>query len=89
MVGSADISVNSLHHDFQTVYIITTDQWSRNPQLHTAVQLRWIWASLGFGLTIGLFPKERVNRLLGWLMAARLYFRTRSTGFFIYIYITY
>jgi len=81
IVNNSSISVNSLHHDFQTVYIITTDQWSRNPQFRAAVELRWVWASLGFALTIGLLPKERADRLLGWLAATKLYIRTRSAVF--------
>ncbi|KAF9651327.1 STE3-domain-containing protein [Thelephora ganbajun] len=77
IINDSNISVNSLHHDFQTVYIITTDRWSRNPQLRTAVKLRWLWASMSFALTIGLFPKERADRLLGWLASAKVYARTR------------
>jgi hypothetical protein len=77
IVNNSNISVNSLHHDFQTVYTITADRWLRNPQLRTEVELRWLWASLNFALTIGLFPKERADRLLGWLAAARVYVRTR------------
>ena len=82
IVNNSDISVNSLHRDFQTVYIITTDQWSRNPQLRAAVELRWLWASLSFSLAIGLFPKERANRLFGWLAAPKLYVRARSADSF-------
>jgi len=81
IVNNSNISVNSLHHDFQTVYIVSADRWLRNPQLRTAVELRWLWAALGFALTIGLFPKERADRLLGWLAAAKLYIRTRSAVF--------
>ena len=82
IINDSNISVNSLHHDFQTVYIITADQWSRSPQLRTAVELRWLWASLSFTLTIGLLPKERANRLLGWLAAAKVYVRTRLAASF-------
>jgi len=88
IVNNSNISVNSLHHDFQTVYIITADRWSRNPQLRAAVELRWLWASLGFALTIGLLPKERVDRLLGWFAATNLYVRARSAVFASSKYIT-
>ena len=81
VVNNSNISVNSLHHDFQTVSIITTDQWSHNPQFRAAVELRWLWASLGFTLTIGLLPKERVDRILGWFAATKLYVRKRLAGF--------
>ena len=83
IVNNSNISVNSLHHDFQTVYIITTDRWLRNPQFRAAVELRWLWASLGFALAIGLLPKERADRLLGWLVATKLYIRARSASFFL------
>jgi len=83
IVNNSSISVNSLHHDFQTVYIITTDRWSRNPQFRAAVELRWLWASLGFALTTGLLPKERADRLLGWWAATKLYVRVRSAVFLL------
>ena len=79
--NTENISVDSLHHDFQTIYVITTDQWLRNPQLHTAVELRWLWATLGLGLAIGLFPKERVDWILGLFAGIRLYIRKRSVAF--------
>lgn len=78
ILNNPKISVNSLHHGFQTVYTITTDLWSRNPQLRTAVELRWLWVSLSFALTIGLLPEGRADRLPGWLAVAKLYVRTRS-----------
>lgn len=67
IVNNSNVSVDSLHRDFQTVYILTTDQWSRNPQLRIAIELRWLWISSGIVLAIGLFPNERANRLLRWL----------------------
>lgn len=82
IVDNSNISVNSLHHDFQTVYILTADQWSRNPQLRTAVELRWLWVFSSVVLTIGLFPNERARRLLGWLTSVKAYVRTRSATFF-------
>jgi len=78
IVNSPGIPVDSLHHDFQTVYILTTDQWSHNPQLRTAIQLRWLWASSSVALAIGLFPTERANQLLRWLASAKVYVLTRG-----------
>lgn len=77
LVNTPGISVNSLHHDFQTISVIPTLQWSIVPPLRAAVELRWLWASLGPGLTVGLFPKERVDRVLRWLAAPRTYIRMR------------
>lgn len=83
IVNNSNASVNSLHHDFQTVFILTTDRWSRNPQLRTAVELRWLWVSSSVLLTIGLFPNERAKRLLGLLVSVKGYARTRlATRFF-------
>ena len=82
-VSSPGISVNSVHHDFQTVSIIPTAQWSLIPQLRNAVKLRWLWASLSFTLSAGLFPKERIDWVVGLLTSARMYFRMRlATHFF-------
>ena len=78
VVNDPNISVDSLHHDFQTVYVLTTDQWSRNPQLRTAVELRWLWAFLSIVLTVGLFPNERLNQLLRWLAPVKVHVRTRT-----------
>jgi hypothetical protein len=75
--NNPNISVNSLHHDFQTVDILPTDQWFHNPKLRTAVELRWLCLSSSFALLIGLFPKERANRLLVWFVSVKVYFRTR------------
>ena len=81
IVNNSKISVNSLLHDFQTVYIISTDRWSRSPQFRAAVELRWLWASLGFALAIGSLPKERADRLVGWLATAKLYIQERSANY--------
>lgn len=81
----SNISVDSLHHDFQTVYILTTDQWSHNPQLHTAIELRWLWLSSSIALTIGLFSNERTNRLIRWLTSVKVYIRMRSVVHFSHI----
>lgn len=77
IVNNPNISVNSLHHDFQTVDVLPTNQWSHNPKLRAAVELRWLWLSSSFALMIGLFPKERANRLLAWFVSVKMYFRTR------------
>ncbi|KAF9778694.1 GPCR fungal pheromone mating factor [Thelephora terrestris] len=77
VIDNSNISVNSLHHDFQTVYILTTDQWLRNPQLRTAVELRWLWISSSLVLAFGLFPNERAKQLFGWLASVKVYVRTR------------
>ena len=73
IVNNQNISVNSLHHDFQTVYIVTTDQWLHNSQLRAAIELRWLWVSSSLALTIGLFPSEIANRLLRWLTSVKMY----------------
>jgi len=77
ITSNSQISVDSLHHDFQTVYIITADQWTRNPWLRTAVELRWLWASLSVVLGIGLFPKERIGQVVGWFASVKMYIRMR------------
>ena len=77
ITSNSRISVDSLHHDFQTVYIVTTDQWTRDPRLRTAVELRWLWASLSVVLGIGLFPKERVGQVVGWFASVKMYIRMR------------
>lgn len=78
ITNNSHISIDSLHHDFQTVYVLTTDQWSRDPQLRTAIELRWLWASLSIVLAVGLFPNERAKKLFGLLVSAKLYIRTRT-----------
>lgn len=75
--SKSGISVDSLHHDFQTVYIITTDQWTRNPRFRTAVELRWLWVALSFVFGIGLFPKERVGQVVGWFASVKMYIQMR------------
>jgi hypothetical protein len=81
IVDRSNISVDLLRHDFQTVYILTTDQWSRNPHLRTAVELRWLWAFSNLTLLIGLFPQERTSQIHGWLASVEMYTRTRSVIF--------
>lgn len=76
IVNDSNISFDSLDHDFQTVYILTTDQWSSNPQLRAAIELRWLWVFSSIVLTIGLFPSERAHQLLRWLASIKTCVRT-------------
>ena len=85
ITNNSHISIDSLHHDFQTVYVLTTDQWSRDPQLRTAIELRWLWASLSIVLAVGLFPNERAKKLFGLLVSAKLYIRTRQVVYYFCI----
>lgn len=81
LVNTPNISVDSLHHDFQTVSIVPAVQWWNIPPFRAAVELRWLWASLGPGLATGLFPKERADRILGFLTAPVRQYRMKSEAF--------
>jgi len=83
VVNYPGISVNSLHHDFQTVQIVPVIQWSLIPPLRAAVELRWLWTSSSFTLSVGLFPKERLEWLVGLLASAKMYVRMRLAGRFL------
>jgi hypothetical protein len=80
IINSSNISVDSLHHDFQTILVITADQWSHNPELRTAIDLRWLLLSSSIALMVGLFPNDRANRLLRWLASIKMYVRTRFSA---------
>lgn len=83
IVNIPGISVNSsLHHDFQTVSVVPVVQWSNVPGLRSAVELRWLWSSLNLTFFVGLFPKERIDRLVGWMKSVKMYFRMRSAARF-------
>jgi len=83
VVNYPGISVNSLHHDFQTVQIVPVIQWSLIPPLRAAVELRWLWASSSPTLSFGLFPKERLEWFVGLLASAKMYFRMRLASHFL------
>jgi hypothetical protein len=55
IVNDSNVSVDSLHRDFQTVYILTTDQWSRNPQLRTASRI---------AVALGIFGHRTRHRFI-------------------------
>lgn len=82
IINSSDLSINSLHHDFQTVSIVPTAQWLLIPPFRAAIELRWLWTSLNFALSVGLFPKERIDWLFGWLASAKMYVRMRLAAYF-------
>jgi len=83
VVNYPGISVNSLHHDFQTVQVVPVIQWSLVPPLRAAVELRWLWASSSFTLSVGLFPKERLEWIVGLLASAKMYVRMRLADHFL------
>lgn len=67
------------------MYILTVDQWSHNPQLHTAIELRWLWAFSSIALTIGVFPRERATQILRWLASIKTRVQTRFAARFSWI----
>ena len=83
VVSYPGISVNSLHHDFQTVQVVPVIQWSLVPPLRAAVELRWLWTSSSFTLSVGLFPKERLEWIVGLLASAKMYVRMRFVDHFL------